>query len=186
MLDAAELIRFHRLAAGLSQRALARRAKTSSATLSRYESGQIDPSTRTLNRILHACRARRRRWASLAELTPAIAKLLRRGRPADAWRVVGEFLDDDRAADDREVLATVGERPAESGDRRADALAAALGEYLCVRRQLAPPAWSQAPIEVVPWWFIAQPNFHGVALRESPISFARRGIFITAGALERV
>lgn len=185
MLDAAELIRSHRLAAGLSQRALAKLAGTSSATLHRYEAGRVDPTTATLNRILHACRPRRRRWASVAELTAAVAKELRAGQPHDGWRLVGEFLDDDRGADDRELIFSVADPPGPTGDRRADALAAALAEYLCVRRQLVPPLWTQVPIEVVPWWFVSEKRFHALALRESPISFARRGIFVTAGALQR-
>lgn len=39
---------------GLSQRVLAQRAGTSHATLSAYESGKIDPSVATFNRILRA------------------------------------------------------------------------------------------------------------------------------------
>jgi transcriptional regulator with XRE-family HTH domain len=187
VLDAAELIRSHRLAAGLSQRALAKRAGTSSATLHRYEAGRVDPTTATLNRILHACGPlRRRRWPSVAELSAAVDKELRAGQSQDGWRLVWEFLDDDSGADDREVIFTVSEPPRPAGDRRADALAAALAEYVCVRRQLVPPAWTQVPIEVVPWWFVSDKRFHALALRESPISFARRGIFVTAGALQRI
>jgi transcriptional regulator with XRE-family HTH domain len=187
MVDAAGLIRSHRLAAGLSQRALAKRAGTSSATLHRYEAGRVDPTTATLNRILHACGPRRRRrWPSIAELTAAVAKGLRSGQPQEGWRLVGEFLDDDRLADDQELIFTVSESPGPTGDRRADALAAGLAEYLCVRRQLVPPSWTQVPIEVVPWWFVSEKRFHALALRESPISFARRGIFVTAGALQRI
>jgi len=84
VVDASQLIRTHRLAAGLSQRELARRAGTSSATLHRYESGAVDPSTGTLNRLLRACLPRRRRWASLAELAPAIAGSLARKQPTPA------------------------------------------------------------------------------------------------------
>jgi len=187
VISAPDLIRTHRLAAHLSQRELARRAGTSPATLHRYESGRVDPSTATLNRILHACLPRRRRWAAVAELAPAIAAALRDGTATEAWRLtVGEFLDDDRTASDADTQLAVADEPAPTGDARADALAAALAEYVCVRRGLATPRWTQAPRELAPWWFVAGPSFRALALRESPPSFARRGIFVTVGALERV
>jgi transcriptional regulator with XRE-family HTH domain len=185
MIDASLLIRGHRSAAGLSQRALARRAGTSSATLNRYEAGTVDPSTATLNRILRGCLPRRRRWSSLAELAPAVAAELRRGTGSQAWRSVAEFLDDDRGADARELLLSVADAPSPTGDSRADAVAAALAEHLCAQRGLTPPAWTQAPVEATPWWFVAGEAFRALALRESPISFARRGVFVTAGAFER-
>lgn len=187
MLNAATLIRSHRLAAKLSQRELARRAGTSPATLHRYESGQVDPTTGTLNRILRACLPQRRRWGSVAELAPALAAELSRTSASDAWRqVVGEFLDDIRGSSDDELRLVVADEPAPTGDTRADAVAAALAEYVCIQRGIAPPRWTHASLEVTPWWFPAGDAFRALALRESPPSFARRGVFITAGALERV
>lgn len=101
--------------------------------------------------------------------------------------MVGEFLDDTRTADVQELLLSCRERPEETGDSRIDALMAALGEHLCAERGLAPPAWTQEPRESVPWWFVAdRPGFMAMALAQSPASFAKRGVFITDGALERV
>ncbi len=185
MLNVPELIRAHRLAAGLSQRELARRAGTSSATLHRYEAGLVDPTSRTINRVLHACMPRHRRWATVAELAQALDNELKH-RGADLWRLVGEFLDDDRGADDPELQLSVADAPAATRTVRAQSLASALAEYVCMRRGLLPPLWTQLVIEVVPWWFVAGDGFAAVALRESPVSFARRGIFVTRGALERV
>lgn len=53
--DVAELLRRARATAGLSQRELARRAGTSSATLSQYETGRKAPRIDTLDRLLAAC-----------------------------------------------------------------------------------------------------------------------------------
>ena len=184
MIRAAHLIRSHRLAAGLSQRQLARQAGTSAATLNRYEAGIIDPTVGTLNRILGASTRRRRRWASLAALAPALVSAS--GAQDEAWKLVGEFLDDDKRADDDEFVSSVIDPPLPTGTRWADALVAALGEYLSVQREITPPSWTQMPIEVVPWWFVAGERFAAVAFRESPVSFSRRGIFVTSGALERV
>jgi len=50
-----KLVRGARLAAGLSQRALARRAGTSQPAVARYESGAASPSWATLQRLIEAC-----------------------------------------------------------------------------------------------------------------------------------
>lgn len=49
------LVREMRLAAGLSQRALARRAGTSQPAVVRYERGAATPSWETLQRLAAAC-----------------------------------------------------------------------------------------------------------------------------------
>lgn len=49
------LVRELRLAAGLSQRALARRAGTSQPAIARYERGSATPSWETLDRLAAAC-----------------------------------------------------------------------------------------------------------------------------------
>ncbi len=54
------LVRDARLAAGLSQRALARRAGTSQPAIARYERGVATPSWETLQRLLAACGRRLR------------------------------------------------------------------------------------------------------------------------------
>jgi transcriptional regulator with XRE-family HTH domain len=56
-----------RLAAGLSQRALARRAATSQPAIARYERGSSTPSWETLQRLAEACG---RRLTIRAELEP--------------------------------------------------------------------------------------------------------------------
>lgn len=55
MSQAADIIRSARVRAGLSMRELARRAGTSHATLSRYESGAIEPSFAVVERLVAAC-----------------------------------------------------------------------------------------------------------------------------------
>ena len=53
-MDAAVIIRTARRQAKLSLRVLAARAGTSHATLSAYENGRVDPTTRVLERIIAA------------------------------------------------------------------------------------------------------------------------------------
>lgn len=61
------LVRELRLAAGLSQRALARRAGTSQPAVARYERGAATPSWETLQRLAGACG---RRLSISAEAVP--------------------------------------------------------------------------------------------------------------------
>lgn len=55
MSSAARVILEARTAAGLSQAELARAARTSEATIARYESGDVDPRVETLKRLVLAC-----------------------------------------------------------------------------------------------------------------------------------
>lgn len=76
-------------------------------------------------------------------------------------------------------------RPDSTGDVRYDALLAALVEHLCARWRIPTPTWVDDPDRFVePWWFVSGLNrLHASALAQSPISFARRGVFICDGAL---
>lgn len=60
MRSIAALVRDARLAAGLSQRALAQRAGTSQPAIARYERGVATPSWETLRRLTVACGQRLR------------------------------------------------------------------------------------------------------------------------------
>jgi hypothetical protein len=78
--------------------------------------------------------------------------------------------------------------PPTTGDGRVDAAFAALAEHLARRDRWRSPAWAGQPgRESFPWWFVTDlRGLHPRALVESPLSFRRRGVFITRDALERV
>ena len=78
--------------------------------------------------------------------------------------------------------------PDATGDIRVDAAFAAMAEHLARRDGWSVPAWTrESRREAVPWWFVTDlRGLHPQALVESPLSFRRRGVFITHGALERV
>ena len=77
--------------------------------------------------------------------------------------------------------------PERTGDARVDAAFAALAEHLAHRAGWDPPAWSQDPCPVTAqrWLVTDLVGMHPIVLVESPPSFAKRGVFITRGALER-
>ncbi|WP_041255129.1 hypothetical protein [Frankia sp. EAN1pec] len=113
-------------------------------------------------------------------------------RLQDIWRyAVVQLLDDYTSVLRHQGLeaaqAMWTDRPRSSGDRRVDAALAALGEHLARRDGWPAPQWVRDPaLEAVPWWFVtALKGLHPRALVESPLSFRKRGVFITSGALQR-
>ncbi|MEO8091667.1 MAG: helix-turn-helix transcriptional regulator [bacterium] len=79
-MDAGDLLRHARLAAGLTQAELAQLGGTSQATLSAYERGSKMPSASTLARVVAAAGMRLTASpASRPVLTPAAVELERRG-----------------------------------------------------------------------------------------------------------
>jgi len=87
------LVRELRLAAGLSQRALARRAGTSQPAVARYERGGATPSWETLQRLAAACGQRVR---LSAEAVPdrhdvELAELLLRLTPEERLRALRRY-----------------------------------------------------------------------------------------------
>jgi transcriptional regulator with XRE-family HTH domain len=60
------IVRETRIAAGLSQRALAQRAGTSQSAIARYERGVATPSWETLQRLVSACGQRLRLSTEMA------------------------------------------------------------------------------------------------------------------------
>jgi uncharacterized protein len=87
------LVRELRLAAGLSQRALAQRAETSQPAVARYERGLATPSWETLQRLAGACG---RRVTIKADPMPdphdvELAELLLRLTPMERLRALKRY-----------------------------------------------------------------------------------------------
>lgn len=87
------LVRELRLAARLSQRALARRAGTSQPAIARYERGAVTPSWETLQRLAAACG---RRVTIAAEAVPEphdveLAELLLGLTPEERLRALSRY-----------------------------------------------------------------------------------------------
>ena len=78
--------------------------------------------------------------------------------------------------------------PELTGDDRVDAAIAALAEHLARRDGWRVPDWArQEQRSTLDWWFVDDlPALQAFALRESPLSFRKRGVFIGDGGLQRV
>lgn len=191
-----EMIRLARRQSGLTQAALARRAGTSQPTLAAYEAGRAHPRMDTLDRLAQASgcelvvtlRPKVRRGAEpIAGVAEDVGSLLEEGQ-AVAWRRLLDFVDDFRGSPTAGKRWLVEEAPPSCGDRRFDAAIAALAEFLCTEAGLACPVWTDEPERFAePWWFVSGlRGYEALALRDSPISFARHGVFVNEGAFDRV
>lgn len=192
-----ELLLAVRKGAQLSQCKLAQLAGTSQPTLARYESGDLIPRLETLERIVHAADyelilqvrpATRRGSQTITELGADLKSLSGTESVSPTWRRVLDFVDDFRASSKVGQAWLVANAPPLSEDRRIDALLAGVVEELCAESGVSVPTWVDDEERFVePWWFISDlPGFEATALRDSPFSFSRHGVFITREALSRV
>ncbi len=117
-----------------------------------------------------------------------MASSLHRGDEAEARRIAIHFVETYDKATSEERSRLVAPEPDATGDMRFDALLAAVVEFACARHFELAPSWVEAPGRFLePWWFVSgMRTLHADALSHSPISFARRGIFVTEDALSYV
>jgi hypothetical protein len=107
-----------------------------------------------------------------------------RGQP-EAIRLAFAFIEEYERSQPSERSLLVKDRPESVGDPRFDALLAAVAEHVCVEHGDEIPGWAESPDRFLDrWWFVAGlRSLEADALMNSPISFARRGVFITGDAL---
>lgn len=122
---------------------------------------------------------------SIGDTAREMGDSLRRGEDAEARRLAFHFVEtyDGAGADERQRI--VADEPASTGDDRFDSLVAAIVEFSCARHMVPAPAWVEGSSRFLEqWWFVSGlPSLHADAIAHSPISFARRGVFITEDAL---
>lgn len=133
--------------------------------------------------------------AHSVQAAAAAARGMLRGGEAlhDIWRLcVLQLLDEyesTRRHDGlKEAASLLAHPPDRTGDDRVDAAFAALAEHLARRDGFSVPHWAtELDRTTGTWWFVVTlPGLHPRALVESPLSFRKRGVFITSAALERV
>lgn len=124
-------------------------------------------------------------FGAAAAIAVSLAISDKRRGEAEALRIALSFVETYEEADLDDRASLVERRPESVGDGRFDALLAALAEHLRAKDDAPAPAWAEAPDRFLEtWWFVAGlRNLEADALVHSPVSFARRGIFVTADAL---
>ena len=122
---------------------------------------------------------------SIADVAVEIRRCLAEGDSGSALRLAFRCVELFERAPAEERGRLVSTPPALVGDHRFDALLAAIAEYRCARNGALAPAWVDDEDRFLEeWWFVSGIRpLHADAIANSPISFARRGVFITAGAL---
>jgi hypothetical protein len=111
--------------------------------------------------------------------------LVERSDEEEAKRLGFRFIEtyDHAPTDLRRQL--VDPAPESTGDARFDAFVAAIVEYVCARDFELAPGWVEDSSRFLErWWFVSGiKSLHANALVHSPISFARRGVFVSEGSL---
>ena len=122
---------------------------------------------------------------SIVTVAQEIADSLRREEEAEARRLAFHFVESFDSATVGERRKMIMEEPPGTSDARFDALLAAIVEFVCARHSSLAPAWvDRSGRFLSTWWFVSgMRSLHANAIAHSPISFARRGIFVTEDAL---
>lgn len=116
---------------------------------------------------------------------------LLRGEEPSMWRL-GDLLDDfrQRCATLEEKETLVSEAPVWLDVKKhadINAYLAAVAETLCREVSLQPPVWTESPLCYLhrPWFAGGFEMLKALLLVESPVSFRRRNLFVSANALSR-
>jgi len=110
--------------------------------------------------------------------------LSRQTRDEDRWRLVAEFLEEYRHEPDDVRVALVSEEPPATGDERWDVFVAALAEHLSLRDERDAPVWSDRRSLRTFWFPFRTRAARADALVHAPVSFRRRGVFVSPQELE--
>ena len=188
VMQVGELVTSAKGSSGLSVRRLAADARVAGSTITRIQAGSVDPSVRTLERILAA--------AGFALQLSAI----HRGSPrtprlsdlADAWSRDGRLrLDwprwrawlDELALHPTRIPEAIYVAPPPAGEPVVDTLLAAVAEKLADDAGLPRPSWTdQVPPLADPY---APPTARTVTGHHVPAQLAARGLMIDAASLWR-
>ena len=188
---AAALVRQARALSGLSQRALADRAGDHQPNVAAIESGARDAYVATLARLVDAAGGRLcvlpASTAPAAEVAVEVGELMRAGKERVAFRTVLGFHDDlMRASPALRVALCLTPAPP-TGDRRYDALLAAVVEYDLEHDGLPLPSWVHDPgRNAGGWWVENLEALRPTVQQRTPAAFARHGVWLDPAELESV
>lgn len=123
---------------------------------------------------------------SVGELAEEITTCLAKGDSSAATRLAFRFLERYDKSDWETRRRITNEPPLTTGSDRYDALLAGIVEFACASHDVVAPSWVNEELFFLSeWWFVSGvASLHADALVHSPISLARRGVFVTQGALE--
>lgn len=185
----ADLIFHARTSARLTIRALAHRAHVSASTVSRIESGAMDPTVGMLRRLLESA-GQDLTMTTTASDKPRLASL------ADAWndkvsegtidwtriRAFLDYLDQSPEL----IPQAIAEAPPHSGSALLDNLLAGIAETLSSENSLEFPDWcAKVPALESHWITPGTPRMQQQAGLSTPLALAARGITLARTSLWR-
>jgi hypothetical protein len=123
---------------------------------------------------------------SVSDVAEEISACLAKGDLSSATRLAFHFLERYDKSDWETRDRITAEPPQATGSDRYDALLAGIVEFACASHGVLAPTWvNEERYFLGKWWFVSgMTSLHADALVHSPISLARRGVFVTQGALE--
>jgi len=123
---------------------------------------------------------------SVSAVGEEIAGCLAKGDANSATRLAFRFLERYDKSDWETRRRMTAEAPMTTGSDQYDALLAGIVELACASHGVVAPQWVNGDnFFLSKWWFVSgMTSLHANALVHSPISLARRGVFVTQGALE--
>jgi hypothetical protein len=95
------------------------------------------------------------------------------------WKLVWEFMEEYRWEPAERQVALLLAEPDPLGDKRWDALLAALAEHLCAQHDLAPPGWADDRILRHAWFPAELAIQRADALVWAPAAFRKHGVFLS-------
>ncbi|MEI8050577.1 MAG: hypothetical protein WCI12_04000, partial [Actinomycetes bacterium] len=121
----------------------------------------------------------------IEDVAQEMAKCLVEGDEASARRLAFRFVEHVDKPITNYRTEMVAARFTTTGSKRFDALLAGLAELSCATHHDVAPNWvNDEELFLNELWFVSEmPLLHGEALAHSPISLARRGVFVTQGSL---
>lgn len=115
-----------------------------------------------------------------------LSLLLAKG--ADSAIVIGNYLDEFKISNREERLYSVSTKPFDKLKKKHSAYLAAVVEELCIENKLKIPTWVNKKK-----YFLKYPIFYtkfeslkAILIKESPIAFRRRNLFVSENILSRV
>ena len=186
----AALLRERRTAAGLSANALGRRAGVPASTVTRIESGEVDPTFTTLQRLVSATgcdlelrAGDDRRQPRLADLADALDDTA--SATGINWTRLRGFVD--WASEQRDRVASgIHQPPPRTAEPLLDNLLAGIAEQLAADSGVRPPRWCSSVRPLAePYETPGTPRMRARARGRTLPSLARRNVFISADTLWR-
>jgi hypothetical protein len=122
---------------------------------------------------------------TIDETANEVSQCLASGDESLALRLIYRFVEHYDKANWKDRSRMVAKRPDTTGSPRLDAMLAATVEYSCATHRVAAPGWVNEPDYFLDrFWFVSgMKSLEADAMVHSPISYARRSIFINRESL---